>query len=51
MLKGIALVNTLHETDEIDTNAESSETGPLTHSPPSSKYLKHPNCRTRSSSP
>lgn len=51
MLNQIALVNACHETNDIDTNAESSETGPLIHSPPHSKYLKHPVLRTWSSSP
>jgi hypothetical protein len=33
------------------TNPESRDTGPCIHSPPSSKYLKHPVRRTSNSSP
>ena len=51
MLKQMALVNESHETNVINTNPESSETGPSIHSPPRSKYLKHPVLRTWSSSP
>ena len=32
------------------TNPERRDTGPFTHSPPHSKYLKHPVCNTCSSS-